>query len=206
MNFLRICKEKVTVERRDSSRYEDVPALVTKEMVLIPDADIPISPGDAILRALPSGLVERLIVTDPGFHAQILGNPPHYQVIYRREGQESASKPGYSIHVSGENARVNIHSVDKSTNIISNQHVEMATLADELAKLRAALLERAQSREHFVAIGIIATAELAAESGDASKVSQAMSALGAGARWVFDTAKEVGVQVVAEILKTHLAS
>ena len=51
MNLLSQCNEKVTVERHDNSRYENVPALVSSAMILIPDAKIPIEPNDAILRA-----------------------------------------------------------------------------------------------------------------------------------------------------------
>ena len=50
MNLVGQCNEKVTIERQDNSRYEDVPALVSKSMILIPDAKIPIEPNDAILR------------------------------------------------------------------------------------------------------------------------------------------------------------
>src|ERR1700682_1669187 len=59
MNLASKCNEKVTVERHDNTRYENVPALVSKEMIFIPDAKIPIEPNDAILRQLPSGIVER---------------------------------------------------------------------------------------------------------------------------------------------------
>ena len=118
MNFLGQCNERVTIERQDSSRHEGVRALVSGEMILIPDAKVPIESNDAILRQLPSGLVERLIVTDPNFYTQHHGIPAHYQIKYRREGQKPAENPGYNFHLSGDNSRVNINSLDKSTNTV----------------------------------------------------------------------------------------
>ena len=87
MNLLGRCNEKVTVERHDNSRYENVPALVSKGMILIPDAKIPIEPNDAILRELPSGIVERLVVTEPGFYAANHGTDAHYQVNIIEKGK-----------------------------------------------------------------------------------------------------------------------
>jgi hypothetical protein len=206
MNLASKCNERVTVERRDNSRYENVPALVTGEMILIPDAKIPIEPQDAILRQLPSGVVERLVVTEPRFYAAVRTIPAHYQVKYRREGQKPAGSPGYHIHLSGDNPRVNINSVDNSANTVSNQSLDFTALAFELAKLRKALLERAQSPEHYTAIGAIAMAETETKSGDASNVKRALSALGSAGRWVLDTSKEIGVPIVVELLKAHISS
>jgi hypothetical protein len=204
MNLASKCNEKVTVERHDNSRYENVPALVSREMIFIPDAKIPIEPNDAILRQLPSGIVERLVVTDPGFYAPLRTVPAHYQVKYRREGQKPAGSPGYHIHLSGDNSRVNINSIDNSANTVSNQLLDFTALAAELAKLRSVLLERAQSAEHYTAIGAIASAETETKSGDASRVKKALSALGTAGRWVLDTSKEIGVPVVVELLKAQI--
>jgi len=205
MNLLGQCNEKVTIERQDSSRYENVPALVSKAMILIPDAKIPLEPNDAILRELPSGVVEKLVVTEPGFYATTHGIPAHYQVKYRREGQKPAGSPGYHIHLSGDNSRVNINSIDNSANTISKQSVDFSALAAELTQLRKVLLERAQSPEHYTAIGAIASAETATKSGDASKVKRALSAVGTAGGWVLETAKEIGVSVVAELLKAQIS-
>lgn len=206
MNLLGQCNEKVTVERRDGSRYENVPALVSKGMILIPDAKIPIEPNDAILRELPSGIVERLVVTEPGFYAANHGIAAHYQVKYRREGQKPAGSPGYHIHLSGDNSRVNINSIDNSTNTISKQSLDFTALASELATLRKALLERAQTPEHYTAIGAVASAETETTSGDASKVKRALSAMGTAGRWVLETSKEIGVSLVAKLLEDKFSS
>ena len=77
---------------------------------------------------------------------------------------------------------------------------DLAKLAGEFSRLRDALLTRAQSAEDYAAIGVIASAELEAKSGKYPKVS----ALGAAGRWVLDTAREIGAQVVTEIVKSQL--
>lgn len=126
------CNDRVTVERADGSRREDVPARVTQNLIVIPDVSVPLAPGDVILRELPSGLVQRYVVVDPGFRAKFHAFPAHYQATYRLEGKEPAGQPGYSVHVSGENARVNINSTDNSTNVVHYQPQDLGQLAAEL--------------------------------------------------------------------------
>jgi hypothetical protein len=208
MNFFQ-CNEKITIERQDGSRHENVAAMVSDKMILIPDVNIPIEPNDAILRQIPSGLVERFIVTEHGYHSGmsgpgITGIQPHYRVRYRREGKESPGNPGYVVHVTGENSRVNIHSTDNSSNAVVHHTYDLNQLTNELVQLRTALVDRAQTTEHYVAIGAVASAEAAAKAGEQSKVDQALSSLGAAGRWVFDTAKEIGVQVATGALKAKL--
>jgi hypothetical protein len=93
-----------------------------------------------------------------------------------------------------------------SANTVSSQSYDFTALAGEFGKLRQALLERAQSPEHYTAIGAIASAEVEAKSGDASRVNQALSALGTAGRWVLYTSKEIGASLVAEVLKARMSS
>ena len=204
MDLLSQCNEKVTVEHQDGSRHENIDALVTGKMILVPNASAPIAPGDCILRKLPSGLVEKLVVTDPGFYAAVHDFPDHYQVKYRRQGQQRAEVPAYQFHLTGDNARVNISSTDNSVNTVNRFSYDIAALARELSILRTALLERAKGPEEYAAIGVVATAELEAKTGDSSRVAKALGALGSAGKWVFDTAKEIGVQVAAEIINGHI--
>jgi hypothetical protein len=66
------------------------------------------------------------------------------------------------------------------------------------------LIGRAQNPEHYVAIGAIASAEVAAKSGEQSKVTQALSALGTAGKWALNTATEIGVKVATEALKAQV--
>jgi hypothetical protein len=149
--------------------------------------------------------VERFVVTEPGFYAKSHGIPAHYQIKYRREGQQPAGNPGYHIHVSGDNSRVNVSSTDNSVNTVNNSSYDLTALAGELTKLREVLLERAQSPEHYAAIGAIASAEVETKSGDVSKVNRALSALGSAGHWVLDVSKEIGVSLVTEVLKAQIS-
>ncbi len=171
---------------------------------MIPDTSVEIAPDDVILRNLPSGLVERLVVTDPGFKAKFHALPAHYQVQYRREGQHREGKLGYVVHVAGDNARVNIGSTDNSINTVNSigcNADSLEQLAKELAILRTQLLKDALDADRSVVVGAIASAEIAAKEGDSSKVATALSALGKGGLWVLDVAKEIGVSLAAEVLK-----
>lgn len=204
MNLQRICNEKVTIERTDGTRRENVPALVQDKMIMIADETIPIQAGDTVLRQLPSGLVERMVVTDPGFHAKLRGMPGHYQAKYRKEGAQPAGQPGYVVHVTGDNSRVNIGSIDASHNTIVNSAIDIDKLADELGTLRDALLPVASDPQHYIAIGHISSAQLSAKSGDVSKASAALSALGSAGKWAWDMANKIGAGVAADAIKTQL--
>ena len=203
MNLERQCKDVVTIEHADGTRHENVKALVTPNIVMVPDAKIPISPDDIILRELPSGLVERMVVTDPAFNQGLGPIRPHYQARYKREGEKPAGTPGYVIHVTGPNSRVNINSVDQSQNAVRIEQQDLGDLAVELEKLRTALVQNASTAEHYSAIGSIASAETAAKEGDKSKVEQALSALGSAGKWVAGVAKDIGVPIAVAVLKAH---
>lgn len=84
---------------------------------------------------------------------------------------------------------------DASTNINLHQ------LAAELAQLRSALKEKAQSAEEDAAVGEVALAEVAASRQDGVK---ALTHLKNGGRWTLDIAEKIGVAVAAGAIKTAL--
>lgn len=204
MDLIGQCNEKLTIERQDGSRHEGVDAFVAGSTIMIPDTTIPIATGDAVLRPFPSGLVDRLIVVDPGFHAKFNNMPAHYQIKYDQAGRAPAGSPGYNVHVTGDHARVNIQSTDNSINAVVYQAEDMAKLADELIQLRAALAPRAHDAEHYAALGAVASAEIAAKEGKSSTIGQALSVVGSGGKWAFDVATEIGVHLAAAALKPYL--
>lgn len=120
--------------------------------------------------------------------------------------ETAAHRPSspFNIHVSGQNSRVNIHSHDQSVNTIKIQASDFEPLANELRQLRETLTAQAKSAQDLVTIGAIATAELAAEEKDASKISQALSSLGTAGHWVLKVAKDLGVAVASKIIAAHL--
>jgi hypothetical protein len=104
----------------------------------------------------------------------------------------------------GSNARVNIQSTDNSNNSVACQADQMVTLAEQFAKLRTALLSQASDAEHYASIGAIASAEIAAKEGNASNMAQALSALGAGGKWVVGIARDIGTELAASALKSYV--
>jgi len=74
-------------------------------------------------------------------------------------------------------------------------------LAEELATLKDNLKSKASSADEFKAVGEIVDAENAAKNKKGKKV---IKHLMNGGKWVFDTAKDIGIEVVAEIINKQM--
>lgn len=83
----------------------------------------------------------------------------------------------------------------------SGDEIDLPSLAKELSTLRIKMRERAVEPEQDEAIGAIATAEREAKNGNGSKVLESLAKAG---KWTLDTAKEIGVNVAVEAIKTAL--
>jgi hypothetical protein len=200
-------RDKVTLVKKDGTVFRcDIPAAVSTGQITTFAKDLPIEVGDHFMRKLPSGLVDDYIVSDPGYHSGIAGAiQPHYQVKVRRSDASAATPQTIIASVIGENARVNIHTTDNSSNTVLRYSArDLVVLANELERLRQTLAPLAKEPEQYVAIGALASAELAARENDSSKVDRFLSSLGSAGKWVFETAKEVGVSVVAEIIQKSI--
>lgn len=181
---------------------------VTGSIIFITDARVPLRVGDVVERSLPSGIVERFVITDPGYH-QTAGHgiPSHYQAKFRREDAAPGMNPMSGIHVTGDHARINFGSADHSTNSIqylatSGQNDK---LASELRILRSELLSRAgDAPENYSAIGAVATAESAATEGDEAKAAAGLRTLGKAGTWVLKTATDLGLPIATAYIKAHL--
>jgi hypothetical protein len=200
MPFGAIPKEKLTLVRKDGTTLgDDIPAVVSKGMIITSVTKFPIEVGDHFLRPLPNGLVEDYLVDDPGYHSGLGPIPPTYQAKVHRSDAPVAPPQTIIANFHGANSRMNVNSTDNSSNVIVYQVQDLAKLADEFLRLREALLPQAQSAEHYAAIGALASAELDAKSGEQPKVS----ALGTAGRWVLDTATKIGVPLATSLLKVH---
>ncbi len=76
-------------------------------------------------------------------------------------------------------------------------------LANELKELRQALLARASNPKHYTAIGEIAQAEEAAKVKNGAKVINSLLSAG---KWALDVAKEIGKDVLAEVIKKQIGT
>jgi len=177
----------------------DLPASVGRGTITTFVTDLPIEVGDHFLRKLPNGLVEDYLVDDPRYSNGIGPIPANYQIKAHRSDAPASSPQTMIANFHGANSRMNVNSIDNSSNAVVYQTQDLAQLADEFSRLRSALLTEAQSAEHYAAIGAIASAELDAKSGEQPKVS----ALGSAGRWVLDTATKIGVPLVTSLLKVH---
>ncbi|MCR9072665.1 MAG: hypothetical protein NXI18_13185 [Alphaproteobacteria bacterium] len=125
--FRDMLNEIVTLVKKDGTvANEKIKALVQSNKIFMDDPKLPIEPGDSLLRLLPSGLVEEYIVVDPGFYAGMGGIVPHFQTVVRRSGASPAQAHTIINHIQGQNARINIGSVDHSKNVaIENETPEI---------------------------------------------------------------------------------
>lgn len=201
MSFGAIPKEPVTLMKRDGTIFRsDIPAIVSDGQIRTFVTDLRIEVGDHILRQLPNGLVEDYIVDEPRYNNGIGSIPANYAVKVHRSDAPAAPPQTIVANFHGANSRMNVNSTDNSSNTAVYQIQDFAKLADEFSRLREALVMRAQSAEDYAAIGVIASAELAAKSGEQPK----LSALGAAGRWVLHTAKDIGVQIATEVVKAQI--
>lgn len=123
MVFSDFPNSEITIVTASGAVRSKVNAILTRDVVLIPGANVVVEPGDEIRRLLPNGSEEAFIVKDPQFHEGFDEIGPHYQVsVSRKVGHSAAvqqgNSGGHTIHVSGHNARVNIGSNDHSTNTV----------------------------------------------------------------------------------------
>jgi len=81
------------------------------------------------------------------------------------------------------------------------ENLDYDILTQELTKLKEDLRSKANSPEEFQAISEVVEAENAAKSKDGNKAVQHLLK---GGKWVLNTAKDIGVEVVAEIINKQM--
>lgn len=92
-----------------------------------------------------------------------------------------------------------IHDVNVQVNTVEAMaDDELRSLAGQLASLRQALQSRAASADDYVELGQVAQAEKAAQAGDKTGVFDALKKVG---RWSLDAARDLGVALLAEVIK-----
>jgi len=123
--------------KTDGRRYDDIPASVQGRKIFINQAEPLIEPADLVVRKMSNGGEETFRVIDPGFHERFHGIPAGYQMAVEKLGLPEAKKAVQSItyNVTGNNARINHHSVDNSTNVVA----EDGAVQEKLAALRRAV-------------------------------------------------------------------
>ncbi len=121
-----LLRDKVTFVKADGTqKKENIQAGVSPGKILIADTSLQIERGDHILRALPNGLVEDFVVDDPHFNPGVGSIPPTFNVKVHRSNAAPASAQTIIAHFTGDNARLNVNSVDNSSNTVIKNSAEV---------------------------------------------------------------------------------
>ncbi|HBD7441757.1 TPA: hypothetical protein KKX83_002364 [Legionella pneumophila] len=114
-------KDKVTLVKNIGTKIRaEIPAQISSNRIIIFDSSLPIEVGDHILRELKNGLVEDFIVDDLCFQTGHGSIPDSFQIKVHRSDKPTAKPEVIINQISGNNARININSIDNSTNIVGD--------------------------------------------------------------------------------------
>lgn len=81
--FDALLKQRLTLKRKDGKIFLDIPASVQNK-IYINNIKLPIEEGDIFENMLPSGLVQRLLVTKVTLYS--MGRPiDHYEIEYVKD-------------------------------------------------------------------------------------------------------------------------
>ncbi|WLG86615.1 hypothetical protein PSH97_08875 [Pseudomonas cucumis] len=152
-------KDKVDLKRQDGSGADGIIATVAgSDLIVIKGSKHIIDVGDLLTRKLSNGAEETYQVVDPKYYETTPGSSgPHYQLKVKKLGVPEARAAFQHIvyNVTGNNARVNVDSVDNSTNI-ANVHAvvdeQIEALRKEIANLDLSPVEQAEALEVLDAV------------------------------------------------------
>ncbi len=163
-------KDRVTLVKSNGQvAKEDIPALVTGDMVFTADQTLPLEVGDHLLRKLPNGLVEDYEITDPKFFN--VGPKSHFQINVRRAGapkEQATVIQGMTNHFTGSNARVIIDSIDNSINVSADFSQEQ--LRNFIDQVRPVISQLPEDGREIVEAQLV-TIEEESEKPKPSKIS-----------------------------------
>ena len=100
----------------------------------------------------------------------------------------------------GSNAQATNNTFNQQLNQLS-EDFDYEKLNVELLRLRGELASKANNTEHFKALGEVAKAEEASKKKEGNNVVKHLKTAG---KWVLETAKDIGVEVVAEIINKQM--
>jgi hypothetical protein len=148
--LISMLKDKVTLIKKNGSKFEDIKSSVQRDKIFIGDSTLEIVEGDTITRLLSNGLIESYIVTRSMFYEKQHGIPAHYQLSVRKETELEPVPTGgvtYINNVSG-NGRLNIQSTDNSINFIGANNELFNKIKDVLVNSDISSEERAEIISH----------------------------------------------------------
>lgn len=178
MSFKELMTDTVDLIKADGTRKIGLKASVQKTKIFMDADGLLIEPEDLILRKMSNGAEETYRVIDPGFHERFHSIPAGYQMDVIKLGLPEAKRAVQSVtyNFHGDNARVNQHSIDNSTNVVNID----ARVVQHIEDLRNGILYSDLSElEKEEAIEIIDEVDSAFRSGKTKKsvVSSLLKAL-----------------------------
>lgn len=154
-------KDKVALVKADGTvAKEQVPALVTGEMIFTADKTLPVEVGDYLLRNLPNGLVEKYEVTNPKYYEVGHGEDAHFQIEVTRVGSpqaQAAAVHSITNNFSGPNSRVNINSTDNSINVSADFSAKQ--LNDFVEQVRPVLSQLPEDSQQIIEAQLVTIEE-----------------------------------------------
>lgn len=154
-------KDKVTLVKADGTvAKEQVPALVTGEMIFTADKTLPVEVGDYLLRNLPNGLVEKYEVTNPKYYDVGHSLDAHFQIDVARAGSPQAQAAvvhGITNNFNGPNSRVNINSTDNSINVSAD--FSSKQLHDFVEQVRPVLSQLPEDSQQIIEAQLVTIEE-----------------------------------------------
>ncbi len=143
MSFGSLLQDKVTLIKKDGNRFENIRAFVQSDKIFTDDPAIPIEDGDVFERTLLNGIVERYTILDAGYRQGTGGIKSHYQSVVRKQTKiDLSTQPSPIVYnLTGPNVRVNIQSIDSSTNLVEVEPTEL------FGRIRAAIDQSVQDGE-----------------------------------------------------------
>ncbi|QHN03407.1 hypothetical protein FTO74_08555 [Granulicella sp. WH15] len=117
---------------KNDGRKIDFKGLLSQKTLTTFNHTLQVEDGDTVERTLPNGTLERFQVMDTGYHPGLSGAiSPNYQMKVEKLGtpipslRASAANVTNIYNVHGPNARVNLQSVDSSSNIANIGETEL---------------------------------------------------------------------------------
>jgi hypothetical protein len=131
MSLQSMTNNPFTLVKNDGQKIE-FRGLLTSPNLTTFNHNLQVEDGDTVERTLPNGTLERFQVMDTGFHPGLSGAVgPHFKMKVQKLGRPistlraSADNVTNIYNVRGPNARVNLQSVDSSSNIANIGETEL---------------------------------------------------------------------------------
>jgi hypothetical protein len=179
VNLASLYSDRVTLVKADGTiSRSDLLAVVGKGSIQLHDGTLPIEAGDHLLRKLPNGMVEDYTVIEPTLHSGL--GITYYEVDVRKGGSPAQPQQAAIQHITnvfhGANARVNMNSVDNSSNIVTG--LDLSAVRDFLKQVKPAVAGLPEPQQTDIAAPLILLeAEMNNENPSPSKVADALRSI-----------------------------